>query len=145
MLLEDIQQKDFVRRQIYSNNIKQLLYIINFIFISFNLQIRSILQLKNKLKKAKNASKITTSKREIKKTKKIKIKAKKTKIKTKTIKRSTKVDAKANAKAIAIATTIITNQKRLLRLREQFVCTHVSFVLKIASMLLSCLLLFNNS
>jgi len=101
------------------------------------------LQLKNKSKKAKDTNKITTNKKKVKRAKKIKIKTKKTKIETKITKTNTKVDIRANT-TIAIATTITINKKRLLRLYKQFVYIYISFVFKIALILLNCLLLFNN-
>jgi len=87
------------------------LYIVNYFFIFFNLQIYSILQLKNKFKKTKNTNKITTNKREVKKTKKVKIK-------TKITKANTKINAKANATKIATIATTTINKKRLLKLRK---------------------------
>ncbi len=102
------------------------------------------MQLKSRSKRTKNINKIITNKREIKKAKKIKIKIKKTNIEIKT----TKTNIKANTKANTIATTIITtttiDRKYLLKLYKQFVCIYINFVLKIASILLNCLLLFNN-
>jgi len=106
--------------------------------------MRSILQLKNKLKKTKNVNKITTNKRKIKKTKKIEMKTKETKIKAKIIKTSIEANAKTNAIATTTITTTTTNKKRLLKLYKQFACIYISFVLKTTSILLSCLLLFNN-
>jgi len=95
--------------------------------------MRSILRSRNKLRRAKSASKITISEREIKRTKRVKVKAKETKVKARetkvearTIEKSTKVDAKANATIATIATTTTTNKKRLLKSCEQFICTHVS-------------------
>ncbi len=61
-----------------------------------------------------------------------------------TIETSIEADAKADAIAAATATTMATNRKYLLKSREQFVCIYVSLVPKIGSILLSCLLLFNN-
>ncbi len=106
--------------------------------------MRFILQSKNKLRKAKNVNKITTNEREVKRAKKIKVETRETKIETKITKTNTKVNAKTNAKAIVTTTTTTTNKKRLLRLRKQFVCIHINFVFKIASILLNYLLLFNN-
>jgi len=103
--------------------------------------VHFILRSRKESKKATNANKITIDKREAKnnarETKETKVEAKKT-----------KANIEANARATTIATTTTTiaiNKKQLLRMRERFACTHVSFVLKITSMLLSYLLLFNNS
>jgi len=120
------------------------LYIVSFVSIFLNLQIHSILQLKNKLRKAKSANKITTNKKKVKKTKKIKIEARKTRIEARTIERNIKANAKTNATTIATTTTTTTNRKYLLKLRKQFVCIYISFALKTISILLSYLLLFNN-
>jgi len=111
------------------------LYIVNLVSISFNSQMRFILRLKRKSKKATSANKITINKREIKDNAR---KAKKT-----------KASAKANAKAKAIITTITTiiiatNKKQLLKLHNQFAYMYVNLVFEITSILLSCLLLFNN-
>jgi len=120
------------------------LYIVNLVFIFFDLQIHSILQLKNKSRKTKNASKITTNKEEVKKTKEIKVKTKKTRVKAKIIETSTRANARANARATIVVATTTTNKKRLLKSRKQFACTYVSFVFKTTLILLNCLLLFNN-
>jgi len=144
LLLKNIQQKDFVRKQIRSNSIKQLLYIVSSVSIFFNLQIHSILQSENKLKKAENTDKIITNRKEVKKAKKIEIETRKTKIKIKTTEISTEADAKTNAKAAAAAATATTNRKCLLKLCKQFVYIYISFVYKTVLILLSCLLLFNN-
>jgi len=109
------------------------LYIVSFVYIFFNLQIYSILQLKNKLKKAKTTNKITINKKETKKAKKIEIETKKTKIKIKITKTNIIVNAKATT---TIATTIV-NKKYLLKLREQFVYIYISFAFKTTSILLS--------
>ncbi len=82
------------------------------------MQIYSILQLKNKSRRAKNINKITTNKEEVKRTKKIKIKIKKTKIKTKIIEKSIKTDIKANIIVVITITTTIVNKKCLLRLHK---------------------------
>ncbi len=102
------------------------------------------MQLRNKLKKAKNINKIITNKREVKKAKKIEIKIKETKIKTKIIEKSIEANIKTNAKVVAITIIIIKNKKYLLRLRKQFACIYINFILKIILILLSYLLLFNN-
>jgi len=112
------------------------LYIVSLVSIFFGSQIYSILQLESKLRKAKSANKITIDRKEVKEARGIE---------ARTTKKSTEVDAGADATIAAVAATTTTNKKRLLELREQFVCTHVSLVFKIALMLLSCLLLFNNS
>jgi len=104
-----------------------------------------ILRFRKKSRKATNASKTIINKREAKNNAR---KAKETKVETKRTKIDTRANAKANAKIIATTTTITTtttNRKQLLKLREQFACTHVSLVLKTTSILLNCLLLFNNS
>ncbi len=80
--------------------------------------MRSILQLRNKLKKTKNINKIIISEKEIKKAKEIKIKTKETKIEAKTTKTNIEADAKTNAKAITTTATITTNKKHLLKLRK---------------------------
>jgi len=104
-----------------------------------------ILQSKRELRRATNANKIIIDKREAKdnarEAREIEVKARRTKA-------NTKANARANAKATTIATittTIAIHKKQLSKLRKRFACTYVSLVLKIASMLLSCLLLFNNS
>jgi len=108
------------------------------------LQIYSILQSENKSRKTKNTDKTTIDKREIKKAKKIEIETRKTKIETKITEKSTETNAKTNVTAATTAATTATDRKYLLKLRKQFVCTYISFVFKIVSILLSCLLLFNN-
>ncbi len=120
------------------------MYIVSSISIFFDLQIYFILRLKNKLRRAKDIDKIITSEKEIKKAREIEIKIRETEIEAKTIKTSTKANARASAKAIAATAITTTNKKYLLRLCEQFACTHISFVYKIVSILLSYLLLFNN-
>jgi len=108
--------------------------------------VRSILRFKKELRRATNASKIIINKREAKnnakETKEIRVKARRTRV-------DTKVNARASAKATTTITTtttiIITNKKQLLRLREQFAYTHISLVLETTLILLSYLLLFNNS
>jgi len=109
------------------------LYIVNFVFIFFDLQVCFILRFKRKSKRATNASKIIIDEREAKNN-------------AREAKR-TKVDARVDAKATTTTTiaTIATNKKQLLKLRKQFACTHISLVFEIASILLNCLLLFNNS
>jgi len=117
-----------------------LLYIVNLVFISFNSQIRFILQFKRKSKRATNASKTIINKKKAKDNAK---KAKKTKTKT----RKTKASAKASVEAtttIATITITTTNKKQLSKLCEQFACTHVNLVFEIVLILLSYLLLFNN-
>jgi len=103
--------------------------------------MRFILRLEKESRKVTSASKIIINKREaknnVRETKKTKIETKKTKI-------NAKVDAKVATIATIIAITTI-DKKRLLRLRKRFVCIYVSFVLEIVLMLLSCLLLFDNS
>jgi len=99
--------------------------------------VRSISRLKNELRRTKNANKITTNKREVKK-------ARETTIEAKTTRRSTKIDVEANAIIATTTTTITTNKKRSLRLCKQFVYIYISFALKTTSILLSYLLLFNN-
>jgi len=105
--------------------------------------VHFILRLKKKLRKATNISKIIISKREARDDAR---EARKTRVKTRRIKVDTKASAKASAKATTttITTTTTTNKKQLLKLYKQFACTHVSLVLEIALILLSCLLLFNN-
>lgn len=111
-----------------------LLYIINFISISFDLQIYFILQSKRESRKTTNVNKITINKKETKdRARKIKAKAKEIKIETKII--------KTNIEVSAIATI---DRKRLLKLRKQFVYIYVNLVLKTTLMLLNCLLLFDN-
>ena len=144
MLSRNIQQRDFAQKQIYSNNIKQLLYIVSFVSIFFDLQIYSILQLKNKSRKTKDANKTTTNRKEVEKAKKIEVKTRETKIEIKIIETSTEADAKTNAETIAITATTTVNKKYLLRLCRQFVCIYISFVFKTILILSSCLLLFNN-
>jgi len=104
--------------------------------------VRSILRFRKELKKATNASKIIINEKEAKDDAR---EARETKTKA----RRTKTNTKANAKATIIVTTTTTtttiNKKQLLKLRKQFICTHVNLVLEIALILLSCLLLFNNS
>jgi len=104
------------------------------------------LQSENKLKKTKNIDKITTSKREIEKAKEIEIEieTKETRIEAKTTKKSIEIDARANATTAVAAATTTANRKYLLKLYKQFVCIYISFVFKTVSILLSCLLLFNN-
>ena len=102
------------------------------------------MQSENKSRKAKNTDKITTNKKEIEKAREIEVEAKKTKIETKTTETSIKADAKTNAKTAATAATATANRKYLIKLRKQFVCTHVSLVYKTVLILLNCLLLFNN-
>jgi len=102
------------------------------------------LQFKRKSKRATSANKIIIDKKEVKNDAK---EARKIEVEAKRIKLDAKLDAKANAKATTTTTTItitITNKKQLLRLREQFVCTYVNLVFEIISILLSCLLLFDN-
>jgi len=103
--------------------------------------VRFILQFRKESKKATSANKIITSERKAKdnarEAREIKAKARKTKV-------DTRVDARATT-IIATIIAITTNRKQLLKLRKRFVCTHVSLVFEIASILLSCLLLFNNS
>jgi len=120
------------------------LYIVSSVSISFNLQIYSILQSENKLRKAKNADKIITDKKEIEKAKKIKVETKETEIETKTTETNTEADTKTNAKTAAAAATITADKKYLLKLREQFVYIYINFIYKTASILSNCLLLFNN-
>ena len=120
------------------------MYIVSFVSIFFNLQICFILQLENKSRKAKNANKITTNKKEVEKAKKIEIEIKETKVETKTTKIDIETNAKTSATIVAIITTTTTNRKRLLKLRKQFVCIYISLAFKIVLILLSCLLLFNN-
>jgi len=107
--------------------------------------MRSILRSKNKIRKTKSANKIITNKREVEKAKEIEVETRKTKVKAKITKKNIETNAKANATTTTITTTTITtNKKYLLKLRKQFVYTHVSLALKIASILLNYLLLFNN-
>ena len=89
------------------------MYIISFISIFFNLQIYSILQLKNKLRKTKNIKKIIINKKKIKKTRKIEVKAKKTKIKTKIIETSIQANARIDAIVAAAATTKQTHRIKI--------------------------------
>ncbi len=120
------------------------MYIVSSVSIFFNLQIYSISQLKNRSRKTKSANKIIINRKEIEKAKEIKIKTRETKIETKTIEKSIETDARADTTTVAATATIITNRKRLLKLRKQFVCIYINFALKTVSILLSCLLLFNN-
>jgi len=143
--LKNIQQTKYAREQIRSNNIKSLLYIVNLVSIFFDLQMRFILRLQKESRKATNANKITINKREAKNDAK---EAKETKVKTKKTKTNIKASARVDAKAITIATTttiITTNKKQSSKLCKRFACTHVSLVFEIASILLNCLLLFDNS
>ncbi len=120
------------------------MYIVSSVSIFFNLQIYSILQSENRLRKTENADKIITDKKEVEKAKKIKIETRKTKVEIKITKTNTETDAKTNAKTAAAAATAIANRKCLLKLHKQFVCTYISFALKTVLILLNCLLLFNN-
>jgi len=105
--------------------------------------MRFILRSKRELRKTTNASKIIIDKKEARDDAR---EARETKVETKKIETSTKASAKANAKAtITTTTTTIANKKQLSKSCERFAYTYVSFVLEIASMLLSYLLLFNNS
>ncbi len=112
--------------------------------------MRSILRSKNKLRKTKSANKIITNKREVEKAKEIEVETRKTKVKAKITKKNIETNAKANATTTTITTTTTTtttttiNKKYLLKLRKQLVYTYVSLALKIASILLNYLLLFNN-
>jgi len=104
--------------------------------------MRFILRFKRELKRATNASKIIIDKREVKN--KVK-KTKKTKAKAKRTKTNTKVNVKTNARATTIITTTTTTTTNKKRLSEQFACTYINLVFKTTLMLLSYLLLFNNS
>jgi len=110
--------------------------------------MRFILRFKRKLKKATNANKIIINKREArddaKEVRETKVEARKIEANTRA---NARVDAKVNERAITTTTTttIIINRKQLSRLRKQFACTYISFVLETTLILLSCLLLFNNS
>ncbi len=111
--------------------------------------MRSILRSKNKLRKTKSANKIITNKREVEKAKEIEVETRKTKVKAKITRKNIETNAKANATTTTITTTTTTttttiNKKYLLKLRKQLVYTYVSLALKIASILLNYLLLFNN-
>jgi len=119
-----------------------LLYIVNLVSIFFDSQIYFILRFKKELRRATNASKIIINKKEAKDNAK---EAKEIEVETKRTKASTKASARANAKATTTTTTITINRKQLSKLRKQFVYTHLSLVLEIASILSSYLLLFNNS
>jgi len=122
-----------------------LLYIVNLVSIFFDSQIYFILRFKKELRRATNASKIIINKKEAKDNAK---EAREIEVETKRTKASTKASARANAKAtttIATTTTTTINRKQLSKLRKQFVYTHISLVLEIASILSSYLLLFNNS
>jgi len=106
--------------------------------------VRFILRFRRKSRKATNASKIIIDEREAKNNAK---EIKETRVKAKKTKASTKANAKANARATTIVATIATtiiDKKRLSKLREQFVCIYINLVLEITSIILSCLLLFNN-
>jgi len=120
------------------------LYIVSLAFISFDSQVRFILRFKRKSRRATSASKTTINKREAKSNAR---EAKETKVEAKRTKVDTKANAKANARVTTIATTTTTttNKKQLSKLRRQFVYTYINLVLETILMLLSCLLLFNNS
>jgi len=97
------------------------------------------------LRKTTNANKIVIDKRQAKNNAK---ETKETKVKIKRTKANIEIDARVDIRAtttIVIVTTTITNKKRSLKLRKQFICTHVNLVLETTLILLSCLLLFNNS
>jgi len=102
--------------------------------------MRFILRSRRESRRTTNASKITIKKREAKDNIK---EAKETKVKTK----KTKVDAKVNAKVDAkvATTTITTNKKQLSKLYKQFACIYINLILETTQILLSCLLLFDNS
>jgi len=103
------------------------------------------LQFKKESRRATSASKTIINKKEARDNAK---EAKEIEVEAKRIKVDTKVDAKASAKATIIAITIATtivDTKRLLKSRERFACIYINFVLETTSILLSCLLLFNNS
>jgi len=106
--------------------------------------MRFILRFRKKSRKTTNASKIIINKREAKNNAR---EARETKIEARKTKASTKASAKINAKAttIAITTTTTIDKKQLLKLRKRFACTYVNLVFEIILILLSCLLLFNNS
>jgi len=70
--------------------------------------MRSILQLENKSKKARNIDKIITNKKKVKRAKEIEIKTRKTRIERRITKKSIKSNAKTSAKAIATTITITT-------------------------------------
>jgi len=91
--------------------------------------MRFILRLKRRLRKATSANKIIIDKKEAKSN------AREA--------RETKANARVTTTTTTIATTIV-DKKQLSKLCKQLTCTHVNLVLKIASMLLSCLLLFDN-
>jgi len=99
------------------------LYIVSLVSISFNSQIHFILQFKKESRDTKN-------------------KARDARDEASEAKNKAKIEA--NARAIATTTIATTNRRRLLKSREQFVCTHVSFVLETTLILLSYLLLFDN-
>jgi len=103
--------------------------------------MRFILRFRKESKKTTNASKITIDRKEakndIKETKETRVKVRKTKA-------STRVNARATT-TIVTTTTTITNKKRSSKLRERFICIYISFVFETTSILLSYLLLFNNS
>ncbi len=120
------------------------MYIVSSISIFFDLQIYSILQSENRLRKTKDADKITIDRKEVKRAREIKVETKETEVKIRTTETSTETDAKTDAKTIVAAATITTDRKYLLKLRKQFVCIYISFVFKTVSILLSYLLLFNN-
>jgi len=98
------------------------------------------LRSKKKSRRATSANKITIDKKEVENNAR---EARETKLETRKIEVDAKADARATTIAATIATTIV-DKKQLLKLCEQFVCTYVSLVLEIASILSSCLLLFDN-
>ncbi len=86
------------------------MYIVNLVSNFFNSQMRSILQLENKSKKARNIDKIITNKKKVKRAKEIEIKTRKTRIERRITKKSIKANAKTSAKATATTITITTKK-----------------------------------
>jgi len=121
------------------------LYIVSFVSIFFNLQIYSILQSKSRLRRARNVGKITIDKKEVEKAREIEAKAREARVEARIIEKSIEANVRANAIVVATTTTTTINKKRLLKLRKQFVCIYISLIFKTTLILLSYLLLFNNS
>jgi len=82
------------------------------------LQIYFILQLKHKLKRAKNANKIIINKKEAKKAREIKVETREIRVKIKITKTNVEVDIKASAKIVVTIAITRTNKKYLLKLRK---------------------------
>jgi len=106
--------------------------------------VRFILRFKRRSKRATNANKIIINKRKVRDNTR---EAREIEVKARKIEANIEIDAKVDAKTTTTITTTITtttNKKQLLKLCEQFACTHVNFVFETILILLSCLLLFNN-